>query len=143
MTVTAGTSRFAGGEGSFPAATIRFAVPTQDPIVLVRAAVAAMRQSAVPGASYLRAGVMFHGLEPISGPAMLDVFGAGEQTPDMGGVLGEVRSKFGSTAIGIGIGGLAQAPQWSMKREHSSPRYTTEWKELPIVRAKNRPTTPR
>lgn len=135
MTVTAGTSRFAGGEGSFPAATIRFAAPTQDPIVLVRAAVAAMRQSAVPGASYLRAGVMFHGLEPISGPDMLDVFGAGEQAPDVGGVLGDVRSKFGSAAIGIGIGGLAQPPQWSMKREHSSPRYTTEWKELPVVRA--------
>ncbi|SED81021.1 DNA polymerase V [Arthrobacter alpinus] len=135
MTVTAGTSRFAGGEGSFPAATIRFATPTQDPIVLVRAAVAAMRQSAVAGASYLRAGVMFHGLEPVTGPAMLDVFGAGAPSPDVGGVLGDVRNKFGAMAIGIGIGGMAEAPQWSMKREHSSPRYTTEWKELPVVRA--------
>lgn len=135
MTVTAGTSRFAGGEGSFPAATIRFATPTHDPIVLIRAAVAAMRQSAVPGASYLRAGVMFSGLEPASGAEMLDIFGAEVKPPEVGGVLGEVRSKFGNTAIGIGIGGLAQAPQWSMKREHSSPRYTTEWKELPVVRA--------
>lgn len=66
---------------------------------------------------------------------MLDVFGAGEAQPDVGGVLGEVRSRFGAMAIGIGIGGLAEAPQWSMKREHSSPRYTTEWQELPVVRA--------
>ena len=80
MTVTAGTSRFAGGEGSFPAVTIRFMTPTQDPIVLVRAAVAAIGQSAVPGAAYLRAGVMFNGLEPASGTGMLDVFGtAAEQ----------------------------------------------------------------
>ncbi|MGO2542870.1 MAG: Y-family DNA polymerase [Specibacter sp.] len=135
MTVTAGTSRFAAGEGSFPATTIRFATPTRDPIVLVRAAVAAIRQSAVAGASYLRAGVMFGGLEPASGSGMLDVFGAGEEQPDVGGVLGEVRSRFGAMAIGIGIGGLAEAPQWSMKREHSSPRYTTEWQELPVVRA--------
>ena len=135
MTVTAGTSRFTAGEGSFPAATIRFASPTQDPIVLVRAAVAAIRQSAVAGASYLRAGVMFSGLEPASGSGMLDVFGTDNGQPDVGGVMGQVRSKFGSTAIGIGVGGLAQAPQWSMKREHSSPKYTTDWKDLPVVRA--------
>src|SRR5690606_29303253 len=126
---------FTAGEGSFPAATIRFATPTQDPIVLVRAAVAAMREAAVPGASYLRAGVMFSGLEPASGAGMLDIFGTETKSPEVGGVLGDVRSKFGNMAIGIGIGGLAQAPQWSMKREHSSPRYTTEWKELPVVRA--------
>lgn len=135
MTISAGTSRFTAGEGSFPAATIRFATPTQDPIVLVRAAVAAIREAAVPGASYLRAGVMFSGLEPASGAGMLDIFGTEAKPPEVGGVLGEVRSKFGNMAIGIGIGGLAQAPQWSMKREHSSPRYTTEWKELPVVRA--------
>ncbi|MDJ0317550.1 MULTISPECIES: Y-family DNA polymerase [Arthrobacter] len=135
MTVTAGTSRFAGGEGSFPAVTIRFATPTQDPIVLIRAAVAAMRESAIPGASYLRAGVMFHGLEPVMGPEVLDVFGVGPEQPNVGDLLGEVRNKFGSTAIGIGVGGLSDAPSWSMKRELSSPRYTTEWKELPVVRA--------
>lgn len=135
MTVTAGTSRFAAAEGSFPASTIRFATPTQDPIVLIRAAVAAIRQSAVAGASYLRAGVMFSGLEPASGAGMLDVFGAGQAQPEVGGVMGEVRSKFGNAAIGIGIGGLAVAPQWTMKRGLASPRYTTEWKDLPVVRA--------
>ncbi len=139
MTVTAGTSRFAAGEGSFPAATIRFTTPTRDPIVLMRAAVAAMAQGAVEGAPYLRAGVMFHGLEPAAGPQMFDVFAQdgsqqGSQA-DVGGVLGEVRSRFGAQAIGIGVGGLAVPPAWSMKREHSSPRYTTEWDELPTVRA--------
>ncbi|WP_154605871.1 Y-family DNA polymerase [Arthrobacter sp. AQ5-05] len=135
MTVTAGTSRFAAGEGSFPAATIRFATPTQDPIVLTRAAVAAIGQSAVPGASYLRAGVMFSGLEPLSGPEMLDVFAKPGGQPCVGGVLGDVRTKFGSQAIGLGFGGLAEPPSWSMKRELSSPKYTTEWSDLPVVRA--------
>lgn len=139
MTVTAGTSRFAAGEGSFPAATIRFIAPTSDPILLVRAAVAAMAQGVVEGAHYLRAGVMFHGLEPSAGSEMLDLFTqAGSQDgnrADVGGVMGEVRSRFGALAIGIGVGGLAAPPAWSMKREHSSPRYTTEWDELPLVRA--------
>ena len=135
MTVTAGTSRFAAGEGSFPAVTVRFDRPTSDPITFVRAAVAAIRHHAVAGASYLRAGVLFSGLEPASGTEVLDIFSTEASQADVGGVLGNVRNKFGSAAIGLGIGGLAQAPQWSMKREHSSPRYTTEWKELPVVRA--------
>ncbi len=135
MTVTAGTSRFAAGEGSFPAVTVRFDRPTRDPITFVRAAVAAIRHHAVAGASYLRAGVLFSGLEPASGTEVLDIFSTEASQADVGGVLGNVRNKFGSAAIGLGIGGLAQAPQWSMKREHSSPRYTTEWKELPVVRA--------
>ncbi|MFB9163396.1 Y-family DNA polymerase [Arthrobacter psychrochitiniphilus] len=135
MTVTAGTSRFAAGEGSFPAVTVRFDRPTSDPITFVRAAVAAIRHHAVAGASYLRAGVLFSGLEPASGTEVLDIFSTEASQADVGGVLGNVRNKFGSAAIGLGIGGFAQAPQWSMKREHSSPRYTTEWKELPVVRA--------
>jgi DNA polymerase V len=135
MTVTAGTSRFAAAEGRFPAVTVRFAAPTQDPIVLIRAAVAAIRQSAVSGASYLRAGVMFSGLESMAGPAMLDVFGTADDQPGVGDVLGEVRTKFGTAAIGLGLGGLAEPPSWSMKREHSSPRYTTDWADLPVVTA--------
>ncbi|MET4004526.1 DNA polymerase V [Arthrobacter sp. UYCu511] len=135
MTVTAGTSRFAAGEGSFPAVTVRFDRPTSDPITFVRAAVAAIRHHAVAGASYLRAGVLFSGLEPASGTEVLDIFSTEASQADVSGVLGNVRNKFGSAAIGLGIGGFAQAPQWSMKREHSSPRYTTEWKELPVVRA--------
>ena len=135
MTVTAGTSRFAAGEGSFPAVTVRFDRPTSDPITFVRAAVAAIRHHAVAGASYLRAGVLFSGLEPASGTEVLDIFSTEASQADVGGVLGNVRNKFGSAAIGLGIGGLAQAPKWSMKREHSSTRYTTEWKELPVVRA--------
>lgn len=135
MTVTAGTSRFAGGEGSFPSSIVRFRNPTQDPIVIIKAAVETIRNIAVPGASYLRAGVIFHGLDPVTGPETFDVFGPEKTGPNVGGVLGEVRSRFGNTAIGIGVGGLAQAPQWSMKRELSSPRYTTEWRELPVVKA--------
>jgi len=135
MTITAGTSRFAAGEGSFPAATIRFANPTQDPIVLTRAAVAAMRESATPGAAYLRAGVLFGGLQPVTATQALDLFSTPDAGPQLGDVLGSVRNKFGGMAIGLGLGGLAQAPAWSMKREHSSPKYTTEWSELPVVKA--------
>ncbi|WP_427019020.1 Y-family DNA polymerase [Pseudarthrobacter sp. P1] len=135
MTVTAGTSRFAAGVASFPSVTVRLPAATQDPILLTRAAVAAVRENAVPGAPYLRAGVMFSGLEPAAGQEALDLFVDEREKLELGGLMGSVRTKFGAAAIGLGLGGLAEPPQWSMKREHSSPRYTTEWAELPVVRA--------
>ncbi|MET1153932.1 DUF4113 domain-containing protein, partial [Arthrobacter sp.] len=54
---------------------------------------------------------------------------------NIGDLLGAVRSRFGEAAIGLGQGGLAAPAAWSMKREFSSPRYTTEWAELPVVKA--------
>nr|WP_035748795.1 Y-family DNA polymerase [Arthrobacter sp. 35W] len=135
MTVTAGTSRFAQGVASFPSVTIRLPQATQDPILLTRAAVAAVRESVVPGAAYLRAGVLFSGLEPAGGQEVLDLFVDHREQLELGDLMGSVRTKFGAAAIGLGLGGLAEPPQWSMKREHSSPRFTTEWAEIPVVRA--------
>lgn len=136
MTVSAGTSRFAGGEASFPAVTLRLPGPTSDPIVLTRLAVSALRGMIVPGTSYVRAGVMLGGLEPAGGQERFDAFVDERESLDLGGLLGSVRAKFGDSAIGLGAGGLAEPPGWSMKRELSSPRYTTEWEDLPVVSAR-------
>ncbi|AUI51065.1 Y-family DNA polymerase [Arthrobacter crystallopoietes] len=135
LTVTAGTSRFAGGEKSFPSASARLPVPTQDPIQLTRAAVATMRTCISEGTQYVRAGVLFTGLEPADGQQTLDPFVSDLDQRHIGDLLGSVRAKFGEAAIGLGQGGLAVPAAWSMKRDFSSPRYTTEWSDLPVVRA--------
>jgi DNA polymerase V len=58
--------------------------------------------------------------------------GTGEGLND---VLASVRSRFGSTSIGLGTGGFADEPEWSMKRDFRSNRWSTVWEELPTVRA--------
>ncbi|HXD27376.1 MAG TPA: Y-family DNA polymerase [Arthrobacter sp.] len=162
LTVSAGVSRFAAaenaagagetgaGEGTGiptpgpgtlnpdtpnPAVSVRLPAPTQDPIVLTRAAVAAMRGRMVPGTRYVRAGVMFSGLEPATGQSTFDAFAGEGDHRDMGTLLGDVRARFGEAAIGLGHAGLAEPAGWSMKREFASPRYTTDWADLPIVSA--------
>lgn len=154
LTVSAGVSRFAAaadageagvgestgtpapGPGtSNPAVSVRLPAPTQDPIVLTRAAVAAMRGRMVPGTRYVRAGVMFSGLEPATGQSTFDAFSGEGDHRDMGTLLGDVRARFGEAAIGLGHAGLAEPAGWSMKREFASPRYTTDWADLPIVSA--------
>ncbi|MGG5753698.1 DUF4113 domain-containing protein [Zafaria sp. Z1313] len=169
VTVSAGTSRFAHGTQSFPSASVPLPVPTDDPIRITRAAVAAMRGRFEPGAAYVRAGVMLSGLGRGGQAEQLDLFSGlaeGEDDADaaagapgggaaggragarpgraadptggvegLGALLGSVRARFGEAAIGLGQGGLAEPAAWSMKREFSSPKYTTEWSELPRVRA--------
>jgi DNA polymerase V len=138
LTVTAGTSRFAAGNASFPSVSVPLPEPTNDPIRLTRAAVAAMRGRLEPGAAYLRAGVMFSGLSrdvTNGGQELLEIFTAATEERHVGDLLGTVRAKFGEAAIGLGQGGMAAPASWSMKREFSSPKYTTEWSDLPRVRA--------
>lgn len=135
LTITAGTSRFASGEPSFPSITLKLPAPTQDPILLTRLAVGAMREIMLPGASYVRGGVILSGLQPEPEQAVFGIFDAGSDEKHVGDVLGAVKARFGNKSIGLGSGGLATEPGWSMKRDYSSPKFTTEWAEIPVVKA--------
>ncbi|MET0871633.1 MAG: Y-family DNA polymerase [Paeniglutamicibacter terrestris] len=135
LTITAGTSRFASGEASFPSITLKLPAPTQDPILLTRLAVGAMREIMLPGASYVRGGVILSGLQPEPEQAVFGIFDAGSDEKHVGDVLGAVKARFGNKSIGLGSGGLATEPGWSMKRDYSSPKFTTEWAEIPVVKA--------
>jgi len=142
MTVTAGTSRFANGEASFPSAQIRLPGATRDPILLTRLAVQAMDGLMEPGRDYVRGGVILSGLSDQPDAEELEL-GLDTGRPPQGEAGGEkisqmvqqVSRRFGNRAIGLGRSGLAEEPDWSMKREFISRRYTTAWEELPTVRA--------
>ncbi|MFI8411699.1 Y-family DNA polymerase [Paeniglutamicibacter gangotriensis] len=135
LTVTAGSSRFASGEASFPAVTLKLPAPTQDPILLTRLAVGAMREIMVQGISYVRGGVVLSGLQPAPGQETFGIFAEETTETHVGDVLGAVKAKFGNKSIGLGSGGLAVEPGWSMKREYSSPKFTTDWAQIPVVKA--------
>ncbi|MDI3329309.1 MAG: Y-family DNA polymerase [Micrococcus sp.] len=135
VTVTAGTSRFSGPDGSVSRAV---ALPraTADPITITRSAVAAMRSVLTAGVPYTRAGVMLTGLEPAgSAQDMLEGFGGPEPDRHLEEVLERVRGRFGAASIGLGRGGLAEQGSWTMRREFASPQYTTRFADLPVVRA--------
>ena len=135
LTVTAGTSRFTGEDGSV-ARTVALDRATADPVAITRAAAAAMRSVMSEGIPYNRAGVMLSGLESAAQQnPMLEVFESAEPDRHVEDVLGAVRGRFGAGAIGLGQGGLVEQGQWSMRREFASPQYTTRFAEVPVVRA--------
>ena len=135
LTVSAGTSRFTGEDGSV-ARTVALDRATADPVAITRAAAAAMRSVMSEGIPYNRAGVMLSGLESAAQQnPMLEVFESAEPDRHVEDVLGAVRGRFGAGAIGLGQGGLVEQGQWSMRREFASPQYTTRFAEVPVVRA--------
>lgn len=136
MTVFASTSRFSGTDASSPSATVRLQRPTADPLMLTRAAIDAMDPRVVEGARYAKAGIMLTGLSPAGAEPVFDLFDAGPEQKDIGPLLAKVTDKYGAASIGLGLAGMSTAkPDWTMARNFASPRYTTEWSDLPVVKA--------
>lgn len=108
---------------------------TADPVLLTKAAVAALEGQIVDGMPYARAGVTLTDLRPAGAQPQLPEFATAHEEKRIGELLGDVMDKFGTGSIGLGRAGMVEAPDWSMKRQALSPRYTTEWDELLVVKA--------
>jgi DNA polymerase V len=87
------------------------------------------------GAKYVRAGIMVTDLRPSGNQSPLEVFENPLEERGIGSLLEDVSRRYGQGSIGLGQSGIRGGPDWSMKREMLSPRYTTRWDELPVVRA--------
>jgi DNA polymerase V len=135
VTCFAGTSHFNAQVSAFPSAVVKLPAPTADPVLLTKAATAALEGQVFDGVPYARAGVMLTDLRPAGAQPQLPEFGTAHEDRNIGKLMGDVMDKFGRHSIGLGRAGMTTAPDWSMKREALSPRYTTEWDQLPIVKA--------
>lgn len=135
MTCFAGTSHFNDRASSFPSATVKLAAPTADPVLLSKAATGALEGLIVDGVPYARAGVMLTDLSPAGAAPQLPMFTTAHEEKHIGALLGDIMDRFGTGAIGLGRAGMVRPPDWGMKRDSLSPRYTTEWDELPVVKA--------
>ncbi|WAC50413.1 Y-family DNA polymerase [Frigoribacterium sp. SL97] len=136
MTCFASTSPFndqpyesASGGASFP-------VPTDDPVEMVKAAIAVLRPRLREGAHYVRAGVLLTGITPKVSDAPLEAFVPLHDRRGLGKLVDDVGRRYGSGNIGLGLAGIRGAPIWSMKREKLLKRATTHWDELALVHAR-------
>ena len=109
-------------------------MPTADPVLLARAAFALLPRIN-EGVKYVRAGLMVTDLRPMGNQPPPAVFENPHEERGIGSLLEEVSKKYGRNAIGLGHAGIRGGPDWSMRRDVLSPRYTTHWAELPVVKA--------
>lgn len=129
LTASASTSWWTEGPGHHPHISQGFVAPTDATEVLIAAAhklVGKIR----PGTRYARATLVLTGLvEAGATPGLHEVPGS-----PAGAVLDAIWDRYGPSAIGYGHSGLRKRPSWTMNRRMQSPRYTTCWAHLPVVR---------
>lgn len=134
LTAFAGTSHFNPNDRSHPSVCVPLAMPTADPVLLGKAAFT-LTNFVGEGIKYVRAGIMLTDLRPSGNQSPLALFENPHEEKHINELLENVSAKYGRASIGLGAGGLKGGPDWSMKREMLSPRYTTHWNELPVAKA--------
>jgi DNA polymerase V len=87
-----------------------------------------------PGFHYQTCGVMLLDLSPVT-PVRADLFDARDRAREawLMRALDSLNTDHGARTVGVGNHG-AKRPAWAMRQVFRSPRYTTNWRELPVVR---------
>ena len=123
--------------------------PSADTRILVAAAVRAVQANFREGFNYAKAGVTLIDLQPegmrqgelalglpATGPRGP---GADRDRPRLMQAIDGLNRRFGRDSVQIGSAALAshgaEVAIWTTKQERRSPRYTTRWDEMPVVRA--------
>ncbi|NYD78425.1 hypothetical protein BJY19_002158 [Arthrobacter cupressi] len=110
-------------------------MPTADPVILSKR-LHALVPSIHEGLKYVRAGIMVKDLRPSGNQPPLQLF----ENPTRRNSSARFWKTSPNASAADPSASACQAlkaggPDWSMKRAMLSPRYTTEWAELPIVKA--------
>ena len=134
LTAFAATSPFRDHEQAYPSVCVSLPMPTADPLLLTKAA-HALLPGIRDGLKYAKAGLMLTDLRPTGNQPPLEPFENRHEERGIGPLLEDVSRRFGRGSIGLGYAGIKSGLDWTMKREMRSPRYTTHWDELPLVRA--------
>ena len=86
-----------------------------------------------PGFAFIKVGVILSDLT--SGPTQPSLFQEMEtieKSNQLQEVMNKIENKFGKNTIFHGVQGIKRS--WSMKQDHISPSYTTQWDQIPIVK---------
>ncbi|MDB6002492.1 MAG: DNA-directed polymerase, partial [Rhizobacter sp.] len=129
--------------------TLPLVRPTSDTRLLVAAAVDSVRREFKQGFNYVKAGVVLVHLQPAGQTqGELDLFSsaaeAGTQVPErdrsaLMAAMDDLNLRFGRNSVQLGSaalsGGGKAEKTWSTRQARRSPRYTTRWAEMPVVKA--------
>ena len=130
------TNRFREEEPQYHnSSTYRLPVPSADTAELIHHATRLLEQIYKPGFRYKKAGVMLMEILPES-HIQLDMFAREYQDSrkqELMEILDRINDRWGRDTIHSAATGTDKP--WKMKQEKKSPRFTTRWDELPIVKS--------
>lgn len=129
------TNRFAATRPFYAnSATVTLHYPTDFTPDLVEAAVHLLETLYRPGFHYQKCGVMLLDLSPTT-QVQADLFDTRDRARQawLMRALDSLNTDYGARTVRIGNTGGSR-PTWAMRQAFRSPRYTTNWRELPVVR---------
>lgn len=117
--------------------TVPLPAATDDTRILTRWALRILRRIYRPGFGYHKAGITLMELRPHSS-RQFSLFdgqgGAGDARSDrLMAVLDGINGRYGRGSLRLAVEGVDRG--WRMRRGNLSPRYTTDWSGLAVVRA--------
>ena len=120
-------------EGGITGTTVIFDFPTGDTSTMLNKITAVLPGIFIEGRRYKKAGVIFFGLESASS-VQPDIFSYAESSKrdKLYETVDQINKQFGRKTIFHLAEGI-QRP-WTMKRDHLSPNYTTDWQQIPVVK---------
>ena len=124
-----------GGGGDCVGRTVVFPTPTDATNEILRAISDEVKYLYLPGVRYRKTGIVFFGLEKPGTARQADLF---EQTPiaersRLYATVDALNARFGKGKVFSAAEGIGKK-SWHMKRDKLSPRPTTRWDELLVVR---------
>lgn len=107
--------------------------PTDDTLLLVRAALYGLNNIFRIGYRYKKAGVLLTGLESkgMLEATLFDDVEAESKSDSLMRVIDSINARMGKDKIASAAAGITKP--WKMRRERKSPRFTTNWDDLPPV----------
>ena len=107
--------------------------PTDDPLRIVKNAKALLQSIYRKGYAYKKVGVLLLGLASASSrQGLLFEEHRNTRRKDFVDVLEEIAARYGRSGAFLAAQGIDHS--WRMKRQSRTPRYTTCWEEIPILR---------
>lgn len=115
---------------------IQLPVPTDHTPEMLGYAMRGVEQIYRSGYEYQKAGIMLAGIVP-SNRSQMSIFDTAnrEKMSKLTDVVDKINMEHGSETIIYASMGVKRS--WHMKRDMKSPHYTTQWEQLPEVRAGN------
>jgi DNA polymerase V len=129
------TNRFSATQPFYAnSATVKLPYPTDFTPDLIEAAAQLLETLYRPGFHYQKCGVMLLDLSPVT-QVQADLFDSRDRGRQerLVRALDLLNTDHGARTVRVGNNGGSR-PAWAMRQAFRSPRYTTNWRELPVVR---------
>jgi len=106
--------------------------PTASTPTLIKRSLHGLEKIYRPGFEYKKAGVMLAEIMP-EAYRQGNLFNQGRDDRNLMGALDSINAKWGQSTVQYAAAGFKKA--WMFKREKLSNAYTTQWDQLPVVKA--------